>query len=309
MSGKPLDRILREAGPDLVDVLSERLSPTDLQSLLMEVFLRRAAQVSPARLLEQHEGNRFTMPSPMDPRVLLEFDRLAFDLAAQGGFEPIELAPLVPLGTTTAVTNLSQNNLVSTVRNTEAMADPTNAMALECASRRRKGGERVRLCTSQRATRAQPTNAPKSWAHFKLFAMVSAGRDEGSYRFETEELVRHISFYLRLFAALPYQIGKTRVALTNFTNELREEAHAGMREELSRAFPEVAIEAWPNREAGRGYYDGSCFQIHAFGPDGQEYFLADGGIVDWTQQLLSNKKERLMISGLGSERLCSVFSV
>jgi hypothetical protein len=31
--------------------------------------------------------------------------------------------------------------------------------------------------------------------------------------------------------------------------------------------------------------------------------LVDGGSTDWTQQLLGNRKERLLISGLGLERL------
>jgi hypothetical protein len=31
--------------------------------------------------------------------------------------------------------------------------------------------------------------------------------------------------------------------------------------------------------------------------------MADGGLVDWTQKLLHNKKNRMMISGLGLERL------
>jgi hypothetical protein len=36
--------------------------------------------------------------------------------------------------------------------------------------------------------------------------------------------------------------------------------------------------------------------------------LTDGGFTDWTAQLLNNKKERLLISGLGPERLVSQFS-
>jgi|GEM_PF-4488011 len=38
-----------------------------------------------------------------------------------------------------------------------------------------------------------------------------------------------------------------------------------------------------------------------------DYFLVDGGFTDWTQKLLSNRKERLLISGLGSERLLTCF--
>jgi hypothetical protein len=36
---------------------------------------------------------------------------------------------------------------------------------------------------------------------------------------------------------------------------------------------------------------------------GQPFEIADGGLVDWTQRLVPSRKERLMISGLGVERL------
>jgi hypothetical protein len=40
---------------------------------------------------------------------------------------------------------------------------------------------------------------------------------------------------------------------------------------------------------------GFCF--HIFAGDAQ---VSDGGLVDWTQQLLANATERLMISGMVS---------
>ena len=55
-----------------------------------------------------------------------------------------------------------------------------------------------------------------------------------------------------------------------------------------------------------GYLD-VCFHIHATTPSGQRLELVDGGAVNWTQKLLSNAKERLVISGIGSERLCAEF--
>src|SRR5262249_47677478 len=126
MSTPVLDRILREGDtPDLLEILAERLSPTDLQSLLLEVYRRRAARPTPTRLLEQYESNRFVRPSSVDPRTLLEFDRVALSLATPV-FEPVELAPVCPLGTTSVVATVSQNNTVSTVRNTELVADSTN---------------------------------------------------------------------------------------------------------------------------------------------------------------------------------------
>ena len=49
------------------------------------------------------------------------------------------------------------------------------------------------------------------------------------------------------------------------------------------------------------------FHIRATATSGQQFELVDGGSVDWTQEFLSNAKERLVISGIGSERLCTEF--
>ncbi|MGA5759927.1 hypothetical protein [Nonomuraea bangladeshensis] len=54
----------------------------------------------------------------------------------------------------------------------------------------------------------------------------------------------------------------------------------------------------PGRESGRGYYSGLCFKVYA---DGME--VGDGGFTDWTARLLGNRKERLLISALGLDRL------
>lgn len=58
----------------------------------------------------------------------------------------------------------------------------------------------------------------------------------------------------------------------------------------------------PEREAGRAYYDRMCFKVFATASS-ERFEIADGGLVDWTQQLLQNRKERLMIGGLGVERV------
>lgn len=61
------------------------------------------------------------------------------------------------------------------------------------------------------------------------------------------------------------------------------------------------------RTKGRNYYRDVCFKIHARTPAGEMLELADGGSVAWTETLLSDKKERLVISGIGSERVCTAF--
>ena len=78
MSDPMLERIQREAGiPELIDTLVERLAPTDLQSLLLEVYRRRVVGVHPSQLLERYERDRFVRPSELAPGVLAEVDRLA----------------------------------------------------------------------------------------------------------------------------------------------------------------------------------------------------------------------------------------
>lgn len=40
---------------------------------------------------------------------------------------------------------------------------------------------------------------------------------------------------------------------------------------------------------------------------GEEHELVDGGFTNWTQALFGSRKERLLISGIGCDRLVGVF--
>jgi hypothetical protein len=307
MSKTPLERILHDSNsPELVTTLAG-LQPTDLQSLLLTVYKERANGIALASILEQYQNNRFVRPSGVDPRSQLEFDRLGYSLAAPR-FEPIELSPVCPLGTTSRLSPVSQNNVVATSRNTEVVSDSTNCMALECAVRRRKlirsglTGDWVRLCTSHRLVRSQTFSGPASFAHFQVFSLCSAGRDEGNRRFEFTALVEHISVYVELLGRLG--IAQLRLGLTDFEGGSESMLAENVLAPLVEQFPSLTVGLDPDREAGRGYYSPFCFQIFA-GEEG--YFVADGGLTSWTRQLLSSQKERLMISGIGSERICSLW--
>jgi len=61
------------------------------------------------------------------------------------------------------------------------------------------------------------------------------------------------------------------------------------------------------RQAGHGYYNDVCFNLQAQDRGGRMLVLADGGAVSWTRKLLSNSKERMVSSGIGSERVCTAF--
>jgi hypothetical protein len=319
MASRPLPRILRESGVvDLLEALAERLAPTDLQSLLLEVYRRRAARQTPAGLLGQYERNRFTCPSPVDPRALAAFDRLAYAFAAPP-FVPIELSPVCPLGTTSVVAPVSQNVAVATTRNTEVVSDSTNVLALECARRRRDGlrssgrtADRVKLCTSHRLLRPQHYSGPGAFAHFRVFALCTAGRDEGSHRFESESLAEQVGFYLRLLTALDgigYPVQHPRVAFTDLAGGMDfDQLHAAVMVPLAAEFPRAELGFDPSRTSGRGYYQTLCFKIYGQDQRDVEHELVDGGFTPWTQTLLSNRKERLLTSGIGSERICALFA-
>jgi len=107
-----LERIVSDSGvPDLVEVLAERLAPTDLQSLMMEVYRRRSARVSPPELLERYGADRFSRPATTAPAAVAAFEQLAWSLLPEG-YEAVELSPLCPLGTNSAMATVDQNKVV-----------------------------------------------------------------------------------------------------------------------------------------------------------------------------------------------------
>jgi len=311
-----IERIEREAGvPDLANILTNRLVPTDLQSLLLEVYGRRAKKRQSKVLLEDYVSNRFTRPSASSPRRLLEWDRIAFSRLPTV-FQPIELSPVCPLGTVSMLSPISQDWTVSTIRNTEVVADSTNVLALECVVRRREqksfsSGKAapVHLATSHRLLRGQKFSVgPGTRQHFRIFTLCSAGRDPGNLGFETEALSLHIGFYL---AALRQFLG-TKTALRIAISDLGSKAarpvvQSEVVEKLQSAHKKARVGIDQDRKQGRGYYGELSFKIFATPSKGREQELVDGGDVNWTQKLLNNAKERLIISGCGSERLCELF--
>lgn len=309
-----IERIERKAGvPGLVSILAERLTLTDLQSLLLAVFRVRSSQLTPSAVLSNYETNRFVQPSTVPPPQLVTWEQVAFSQLPQE-FEPLALSPVCPLGTNSVVASVTQDWAVTTVRNTEVVSDSTNVLALECAVRRRellrlnpRSTDAVHLATSHRLLRAQDYQNPHMVAHFSSFALCSAGRDQGSLQFELSTLRLHISFYLRALAvflgsSMPLQLMVTDFNQPSRVGLLENELLAPLRAE----FEKVACAIDAQRTSGRGYYLDLCFHIYVV-ISGQRWELVDGGVVNWTQKYLSNTKERLIISGIGSERLGTEF--
>jgi hypothetical protein len=310
-----VQRIVRESNiPELMEVLTERISMTDLQLLLLEVYKRRAAKLSAAAVLKQYKENRFVRLANISPQESIEFDRLAYSLLP-GGFEVVELSPVCPLGACSVLATVDQNNTVATVRNTEVCADSTNVLALECATRRRKSGKGegvhdTKLCASHRLLRGQVFKGPVSFSHFRVFSLCTAGRDRGNYGFEIDALCEQVDFYLRLLLEsrrLGFVVGQTRVTMTPFAGGKADLLERHVIAKLATKHGEVAFGLDEERQRGRGYYIWAGFRINANDPEGTECFLIDGGFTNWAEKLMSNRKERLLVSGMGTERFLICF--
>jgi hypothetical protein len=257
-------------------------------------------------VLGQYERDRFTRPAAVDARTLLALSLAAAD-ALPDGFELLDLAPLAPLGAHSVIAGIAQNRVVSTVRSSEVLADPTNALALEAALRRRSRLatdplDAVRLAAISRVTRAQRFDGPRSFAHFTLIGLVSAGRDRGQRAFERQTVTEHIGALVEVCRACGFP--RTVVHLTDLTG-----GHHEIVEAITGAIPDdlTAVTNWPEREAGRGYYRSLCFKVSVV-VDDEVVEVGDGGLVDWGETLVASRKERMMTSGLSLERLAQFVS-
>ena len=76
---------------------------------------------------------------------------------------------------------------------------------------------------------------------------------------------------------------------------------------LESDFPDVDFDFYENTESGRGYYRSFRFNILLTPSNGDPILLIDGGDTDWTRQLLSDRKERLLTSGMGTQLYVQVF--
>lgn len=288
--------------------LAEGLPPAELWSLLLAVMERRAAARTPAALLRQWQEDDFTRPAPLDQRALLRADQRLLEAAA--AFEAIELSPLAPLGTCSALGLASQNKIVSALRGTEVLADPTNALALECARRLRQDPDATpRLVTCQRVVRAQrlPKLAQRSGfarhfaQHFRMFALATAGREVKDHGLLVAALEEHIDTHLaaldglardgcrfpgralRLLATAPYAAVMDRVA-ARFAGRI-----TVVRGELTQA-----------------YYHGVRFLISARAAD-DDVPLSDGGAFDWVARLTANQRLVFVASGMGTQLAVALF--
>lgn len=281
--------------------LAARQPASAVWSLLLEVMERRAARRLPADLLRQWQRDGFTRPAPISQRTLVELDGHLLDTA--GGFEAVELSPVAPLGACSVVGLASQNKILSALRGTEVVSDPTNVLALECAGRLREdSGQVVRLATSHRCVRAQALpKQPGFTQHFRMFCLATAGREKRDHAFLVTALLEHVG---TLRAALDrleeHGYGFPHRRITVLATEERE----ALGDRVARGLSGIEVE---RKVLEHPYYDGLRFMLWTRSSAGADIPLADGGAFDWLAKLAANRKLVFVASGLGAQLAAGLF--
>ncbi len=285
--------IIDKLGASSFERLAQQLSGSELQSVLLELMRERARPRTPALVLEQFGRDGFCRPAPVDQRTLVDIEREL--LAAAAPFEAIELSPLTPLASCSSVALTNQNRVVSALRQTEVVSDPTNVLALECALRLRADATRpVHFATSQRVVRAQPVPKLPGYAqHFRIFVLASGGVEAQAHAFTAETLLLHVRTMLaglERLETIGYDFGRRRVDV------LATPARAAVADRVAQALGPLAARKPLEHE----YYSGGLrYQLWVTTPDGEELPLIDGGVFDWLAKLSSNRRAVFVASGGG----------
>ncbi|RJE86988.1 hypothetical protein D3P07_17590 [Paenibacillus sp. 1011MAR3C5] len=299
----PINRIISQLGDDLLQKL-KGLSPSDFNSLMLEVYRTRTDALRPSDVLRSYASSRFSKPSELDPVAYHQLEADLLGLARQQDIEPVLLSPVAPLGNCSIYGTVDQNKIVSASRGTEVLADSTNMMATIAADRIKQGignhDEGAHLCSTHRVVRAQHFNGPGSFAHFGIYGMVSVGKAKGSYQCEANLLGKQLGYYQALFRS------RFRAELSIVLEQRSGYADGAgfltrMAAIIKEQLPDASITIQePN--VANSYYQGINFKLFMTNQHGKTE-IGDGGFVDWTQSMLGNQKERCLISGIGLDRL------
>ena len=97
---------------EIVDILSDKLSGSELNSLLLEVFERRVMQETPSSLLGKYTKNKLVKPAQLDFLKFKEEELECCKIVANSSFELIELSPVAQLGTSSVMATVNQKKFL-----------------------------------------------------------------------------------------------------------------------------------------------------------------------------------------------------
>lgn len=287
---------------EIVDILSNKLSGSELNSLLLEVFERRVMQETPSSLLGKYTKNKLVKSAQLDFLKFKEEELECCKIVANSSFELIELSPVAQLGTSSIMATVNQKKVLTALRNTEVQSDPTNSIALHYASLKKNNElseKTYNFSNVSRVIRTQVFSNPNFTPHFPILSLISCGMDTGSFEFEKTEIYKHF--------AITQDVCKSVFGFNNLFFEIipckEYDSNSPL---ISNSLSHIKNSGFDVRiaesDSQNNYYYGMRIKTKIIA-DGVEYEIGDGGLLDWTQKLLANKKERMLTMGLGIQLL------
>ncbi len=205
-----------------------------LQPILIHAFKNRVKTRKPTDLLKEYERKQdFFGISSISQIELYKFALVCHE-ATKSVFENVQTSPITPFGLNSILNMISQNNTLSTIRNSEVVSDLTTHLALECSLRRKrnltkKDKSNIHISTVSRVLRLQPFDKSKGYMqHFNLFALCSSGPNMSSKGgFAIPSLQKHIAALLNTISLLhkrgyPMSDITVKISDMQFLNQLIE---------------------------------------------------------------------------------------
>lgn len=297
-------RILNKVGDNELLEKLLLLPKSELNSLLLELVKKQTDTLTPIDVLRAYKTNRFSEPSDIDPAEFHSLQAELLKFSKKLEINNILLSPSSPIGSCSTFGCVNQNNVISALRGTETLADPTNMLAIIIADKLKhnqiSNHNPVHYATTARVIRGQSFPKIKGfYAHFGFFCIVSSGKDTGSYKSEKEMLKKHLHFYKTLFEQYKLTISICLRKRAGYRDG--KGFFDVMSTMIENDFPETEI-SYDLHNEDNEYYKGINFKVY-LDKDDEKIEIGDGGFVDWISQMSGNKKERCLISGLGIDRM------
>jgi len=281
------------------------LSNSDFNSMMLKIFQSRASKRTPGEMVKAFQTNRFSVASELDSLAYHTLETEFLSSAQELGIKSVLLSPSAPFASSSVFGCVNQNNIVSAVRGTEILSDPTNMLSIIIAeklkSKKADNTTPIHYCATARVLRAQVfPNTNRHFAHFGIFCIVSSGKDSGSYGCEKALLQKQLLFYKKIL------FNKYDANLSIVLRKRRGYTDADgffdrMAEFIKSEFPKTPL-SLDFEHGDNNYYKGINYNI-SMEKDSEKIDIGDGGFVDWIQKMTNNKKERCLISGIGLDRL------
>ena len=191
-----------------------------LHRILSEMSKYRSLNNKPQYLLKRYNTNyEFFGPSEISLKEQCLYQLILLNnLPSQ--YESIDISPINPLGVNSNLSMLSQNLVLSTIKNSEVCGDPTTVLALEASKRRKSGIETdIHLATITRVLRMQPFDKSKGYMqHLNLMGILTLVNKKKCENIVDDAFCEHISIWIDLAEKLKkfgFDFGNIEVGITN----------------------------------------------------------------------------------------------